>query len=144
MKKTRTGHQIRKKFHTDKTLNTTLKSIRAILFVMCRSLLANHLIPIEIPFCYKSLGETPCVPLHIMGGECTKQHPLLILAGRTECLHYGSESWGSSVAWRWFLRMWPMSWWRWTWVRTRCMLLKRQPLGGASRERQVQIFGHAA
>ena len=24
------------------------------------------------------------------------------------------ESWGSSVAWRWFLRMWPMSWWRWT------------------------------
>jgi len=23
------------------------------------------------------------------------------------------ESWGSSVAWRWFLRMWPMSWWRW-------------------------------
>jgi len=24
------------------------------------------------------------------------------------------ESWGSSVAWRWFLRMWPMSWYRWT------------------------------
>ena len=24
------------------------------------------------------------------------------------------ESWGSSVAWRWFLRMWPMSWWGWT------------------------------
>jgi len=28
--------------------------------------------------------------------------------------HIYSENWGSSVAWRWFLRMCPMSWWRWT------------------------------
>jgi len=23
------------------------------------------------------------------------------------------ENWGSSMAWRWFSRMWPVSWWRW-------------------------------
>jgi len=30
------------------------------------------------------------------------------------CAYFESQRWGSSLAWRWFLRMWPMSWWRWT------------------------------
>ena len=38
------------------------------------------------------------------------------------------ESWGSSVAWRWFLRMWPMSWWRWTCSeRGACSLILPRP-----------------
>ena len=41
------------------------------------------------------------------------ERPFLLFAySPLACAYF--ESWGSSVAWRWFLRMWPMSWWRWT------------------------------
>ena len=38
------------------------------------------------------------------------------------------KSWGSSVAWRWFSRMWIMSWWRWTYSeRGACSFILPRP-----------------
>jgi len=53
------------------------------------------------------------------------------------------ESWGSSVAWRWFSRMWPMSWWRWTsseWGA--CSFIIPSPSGLRAKETLYPFYSH--